>query len=68
MGQHCGKNPHWVTEAGEVGREQEKTEGTEAFFQDIYWQMRGGDGREEREGTGNGVGEAAPNGASISLT
>ena len=30
-------DPHWVTEAGGDGREQEKIEGTEAFFQDVYW-------------------------------
>ena len=30
-------DPHWVTEAGGNGREQEKIEGTEAFFQEVYW-------------------------------
>ena len=30
-------DPHWVTEAGGNGRKQEKIEGTEAFFQDLYW-------------------------------
>jgi len=36
-------DPHWVTEAGGEGREQEKVEGTEAFFQDLFWKMQGGD-------------------------
>ena len=62
--------PHWVTEAGGKGKEQEKLEGTEAFFGEIYrWLRRGGGGEEgEPEETGTGEGEAAPNGASISLT
>ena len=33
-------DPHWVTEATEAGGEQEKTEGTEAFFQDLYWWLK----------------------------
>ena len=33
-------NPHWVTEARRDGREQEKTEGTETFFQDLYWFLK----------------------------
>jgi len=33
---------HWVTEAGEAGGDQEKVEGIEAFFQDLYWSMKGG--------------------------
>ena len=34
--------PHWIAEAGEDGKEQEKTEGVETFFQDIYWTLRNG--------------------------
>ena len=34
-------DPHWVvTRAGEPGREQEKEEGTEIFFQELYWRMK----------------------------
>jgi len=58
-------DPHWVTEAGGEGREQEKVEGIEAFFQDLYWVLKRGDAE---EGTGTAEGEAAHNGASISLT
>ena len=29
-------DPHWVTEPGKKGKEQECTEGTEAFFQEVY--------------------------------
>ena len=36
-------DPHWVTEAGGEGRKQEKVEGVEAFFQDLYWRMKRGD-------------------------
>ena len=37
--------PHWVvTEAGGPGREQKKEEGTEIFFQDLYWHLTGGAG------------------------
>jgi len=35
-------DPHWVTEAGGRGGEQEKFEGTEAFFQEVYWKLKGG--------------------------
>jgi len=42
--------PHWITEAGGEGREQEKVEGIEAFFQDLYWEMkRGSEGRQDGE-------------------
>jgi len=34
---------HWVTEAGGEGREQEKVEGIETFFQDLYWKPKRGD-------------------------
>ena len=33
-------DPHWVTEAGRDGRKQEKIEGTEAFFQEVYWFLK----------------------------
>jgi len=58
-------DPHWVTEAGEEGREQEKVEGIEAFFQELFWWLKRGERTEE---TGTAEGEAALNGASISLT
>jgi len=33
--------PHWVvTKPGGPGREQEKEEGVEIFFQDLYWIMK----------------------------
>ena len=41
-------DPHWVTEAGGEHREQEKTEGVEAFFQDLYWELKRGE-EAERE-------------------
>ena len=34
--------PHWVTKPGGPGRGQEKEEGTELFFQDLYWRLKGG--------------------------
>ena len=43
-------DPHWVTEAGDGGREQKKTEGTEAFFQDLYWHLKRGPGEEANGG------------------
>ena len=39
-------DPHWLTEPGGEGREQEKVEGIEAFFQDLYWEMKRGDAEE----------------------
>ena len=42
-------DPHWVMRAGGSGREQEKEEGTEAFFQDLHRLMRQGLGEEEEE-------------------
>ena len=57
-----------VGEAGGEGREQDKTEGTEAFFQELNWTLKSGFGGGEEGRTGTAEGEAAPNGASISLT
>ena len=34
-------DPHWVvTQTGAPGRKQEKEEGIEIFFQDLYWTMK----------------------------
>ena len=44
--------PHWVTEAGRERGEQEKVEGIEAFFQELYWKLR------RRDEGGEEVGEA----------
>ena len=41
-------DPHWVTGAGNAGSEEEKEEGTEAFFQQLYWMLKPG-GRVEEE-------------------
>jgi len=42
-------DPHWVTEAGGNNRQQEKIEGTEAFFHDVYWFLKR---RNEEDGGG----------------
>jgi len=42
-------DPHWVIEAGGEGKEQEKIEGTEAFFQDLYWFFKQREGGDEEE-------------------
>ena len=36
-------DPHWIAEAGREGREQEKVEGIETFFQEMYWLLKGGE-------------------------
>ena len=43
-------DPHYVTEGGrEEGRKQEKVEGGEAFFQDLYWELKEGGRRDADE-------------------
>jgi len=34
--------PHWISEPGGRGRDEERTEGVESFFQDLYWRLRRG--------------------------
>jgi len=52
-------DPHWVTEAGEGEREQEKIEGTEAFFQEVYWKLKGGGRTGTEEGRQHVMGPAS---------
>jgi len=33
-------SPHWLTEAGREARGQEKIERVEAFFQELYWELK----------------------------
>jgi len=42
--------PHWVTEPGEGGKEQEKFEGIEAFFQEVYGSLKRGEPFDGRGG------------------